>query len=227
MSDIVYNAEPTLAKFHASDAFIRGVMGPVGSGKSVGMCMEIIRRAIQQRCFRDTNIRKSKWGVVRNTFGELKTTTIRTWLEWVPETLGKMTWGSPIVHSVTIPLPDGTVVELEVIFRSLDKPSDIGKLKSLDLTGLFINEVCEEPKAILDMGGARVGRFPAKKDGGCTWCGIIMDTNAMDTDHWYYILAEKDLTTDRGRKVWEEINAAEQVMRNEGLLAPGQALMEF
>lgn len=227
MSEIVYNAEPTLAKFHASNAFIRGVMGPVGSGKSVGMCMEILRRAIEQRPFRDTNVRKSKWGIVRNTYGELKSTTIRTWLEWVPETLGKITWGSPIIHHVMFPLPDGTVVDLEVIFRSLDRPSDIGKLKSLDLTGLFINEVCEEPKAVLDMGAARVGRFPAKKDGGSTWCGIVMDTNAMDTDHWYYCLAEKDTTTDRGRKIWKEIKAAEQVMRDEGLLAEGQALLEF
>lgn len=227
MTDVVYNAEPTLAKFHASDAFIRGVMGPVGSGKSVGMCSEIIRRSIEQSFFQDTKIRKSRWGVVRNTYVELKTTTIRTWLEWIPESLGKIKWDAPITHNISFPLPDGSRVELEVLFVSLDRPDDIKKLKSLDLTGLFINEVCEEPKAILDMGAARVGRFPSKRDGGSSWCGVIMDTNAMDTDHWYYILAEKDLTTERGRKAWEEIRAAEQVMRNEGLLAENQPLMEF
>jgi hypothetical protein len=216
-----------MARFHSSDAFIRGLMGPVGSGKSVAMCMEIIRRATEQRCFQDTKIRRSKWGVIRNTYVELKSTTIRTWLEWVPETLGKIKWDAPITHVVRFPLPDGTTVELEVLFVSFDRPDDIKKLKSLDLTGLFINEVCEEPKAVLDMGAARVGRFPAKRDGGTTWCGVIMDTNAMDTDHWYYSLAEKDLTTERGRKIWQEIHDAELVMRNEGMLRENQSLMEF
>ena len=45
----VYNAERTPALFHASDAFVRGLMGPVGSGKSVACCMEILSRAIRQR----------------------------------------------------------------------------------------------------------------------------------------------------------------------------------
>ena len=40
---------PTMAAFHRSNAGIRGVLGPYGSGKSVGMCMEIFVRSSQQR----------------------------------------------------------------------------------------------------------------------------------------------------------------------------------
>ena len=42
----VYHAEPTLARFHASDAFFRGVRGPLGSGKSVGCCAEVMSRIL-------------------------------------------------------------------------------------------------------------------------------------------------------------------------------------
>ena len=35
--EIVYTAGPTFQKFHVSTARRRGVMGPVGSGKSTGM----------------------------------------------------------------------------------------------------------------------------------------------------------------------------------------------
>jgi len=39
--ELNYKASPTLSKFHNSDAFFRGVKGPIGSGKSVGMCFEL------------------------------------------------------------------------------------------------------------------------------------------------------------------------------------------
>lgn len=64
------------------------------------------------------------------------------------------------------------------------------KLKSLDLTGAWINEASELPKAVLDMATGRVGRYPSKMQGGASWSGIIMDTNSPDDDHWYYALAE-------------------------------------
>src|SRR6185437_4262604 len=39
----------------------------------------------------------------------------------------------------------------------------------------------------------RVTRYPAMKDGGASWCGIIMDTNPPDTDSkWYKFFEEQD-----------------------------------
>ena len=37
MADLVYNASPTMQEFHASDAFVRALLGPIGSGKSVAL----------------------------------------------------------------------------------------------------------------------------------------------------------------------------------------------
>ena len=77
----------------------------------------------------------------------------------------------------------------EVIFIALDKAEDVKKLLSLELTGAFINEAREIPKAVLDAVTMRVGRYPSQRDGGPTWSGVIMDTNAPDEDHWWAIMS--------------------------------------
>jgi hypothetical protein len=150
--------------------------------------MEIVSRALQQAPGPD-GLRRSRWAIIRNTYPELKSTTIKTWLEWVPEEVfGPMRWDVPISHKVRLQ-PD---VELEVFFVALDKPKDVKKLLSLELTGVWVNEAREVPKAAIDAATGRVGRFPPMRDGGCTWSGVIMDTNSMDDDHWWYHLAEEE-----------------------------------
>lgn len=184
------------AKFHESDAFVRGLMGPVGSGKSSSCCVEIVARALRQRPSRD-GIRRSRWLIIRNTYPELKSTTIKTWETWFPANVAPIKWDTPITSTMKINnIGDGTGLELEVMFMALDKPTETGKLRSLELTGAWINEASEVPKEIFDMVTQRVGRFPSKLQGGPSWCGIILDTNPCDDDHWYYKLAEEDCPPD-------------------------------
>ena len=38
-----------LKKFMKDNSFFRGVRGPVGSGKSVACCVELFRRALEQK----------------------------------------------------------------------------------------------------------------------------------------------------------------------------------
>ena len=83
-------------------------------------------------------------------------------------------------------LPDGTVVDQEWLFLSMDVPADTRKLKSLELTGVFINEAGEIAKEHVDMATQRVRRYPPMKRGGPTWTGVVMDTNPPDSDSWYY-----------------------------------------
>lgn len=185
-------------------------MGPVGSSKSSACCVEIFDRACRQESQDKT--RRTRWAVLRNTYPELKSTTIKTWLEWFPHTI--MKWDAPISGRVHGKLPDGTSLELEVYFLALERPEEVGKLKSLELTGAWINEAAEIAKGVFDMVTQRVGRYPAKKRGGPTWSGVLLDTNPPDDDHWYYRLAEEDrpdnyqffrqpggLAEDRGRYV--------------------------
>lgn len=188
--EIEYNPSPTLTQFHKSNALVRGIRGPFGSGKSVGCCWELWTRALEQRANKD-GIRKSRGLVTRNTYGELTSTTIKTWLDWFPEErFGKMVHGAPIVQMCRWKADDGTTVELEMMFLALDRPEHVKKLLSLDITFGWMNEAREQPKAILDALTGRVGRYPRAEDGGATWSGVIMDTNSPDDDHWWYDLAE-------------------------------------
>ena len=75
---------------------------------------------------------------------------------------------------------------------ALSSPQDVRKLLSLELTGAWVNEARELPKAVIDGLTHRVGRYPVKSDGGPTWYGIWMDTNPPDNDHWWHELAEKN-----------------------------------
>jgi hypothetical protein len=65
----------------------------------------------------------------------------------------------------------------------------VKKLRGVQATFAWVNEVKEIVFAIVSMLDLRVGRFP--KDVRPTWYGIFGDTNAPDTDHWYYRLAEE------------------------------------
>ena len=183
---IVYEPPgPVTRAFLKSDAFVKGVMGPFGSGKSTVCVMEIIRRAKQQVVGADGK-RRSRWAVVRNTYPELKTTTIKTWHQWVPPALGRWVDSGPPMHHI-----QDAEIDLEVIFVSLDRPDDIAKLLGMELTGAWVDEAREVPKAVIDGLTGRVGRYPSAAMGGSNWSGIIMSTNPPDNDHWWYKLAEE------------------------------------
>ena len=181
----------TTSQFMKDDSFFRGLRGPVGSGKSVSCCIEILRRALQQEPNAE-GVRKSRWAVIRNTNPQLKTTTIKTWLDWFPEEeWGKFHWSVPFTHHIK-----KGEIDLEVIFLALDRPEDVKKLLSLELTGVWVNEAREIPKSIIDACTMRVGRYPSMRDGGATWYGVICDTNAPDSEHWWPILAGETVLPD-------------------------------
>lgn len=176
---------PVARAFMLSDAFFRGLMGPFGSGKSTACIMEILRRAKEQRINVDGK-RKTRWAVIRNTYPELRTTTIKSWHQWVPAQLGRWVDTGPPTHHIV----EGDL-DMEVLFIALDRPDDIAKLLSMELTGAWVNEAREVPKAVMDGLTGRVGRYPSVLMGGCSWSGIIADTNPPDQDHWWYKLAEE------------------------------------
>lgn len=187
-----YIASPTMVKFHKSESFVRSLFGPIGSGKSVACVAEMMRISCSvQQPTPGTNIRESRWVIVRNTYRELIDTTVQTFFDWVPESTGVFL-KQDMKFTFKQSLPDGTVVKAEFLFRALDKPQDIKKLLSLEVTGGWLNEAREIPKQIMDMLIGRLGRYPRKVNGvgGATRHCLIMDTNPPDSDHWYYKLFE-------------------------------------
>jgi len=185
---ISYQASTTMKDFHKSDKFVRALMGPIGSGKSVACCIEMLLKSFAQLPNQE-GIRKTRWVIVRNTYRELIDTTMQTFFDWFPKKLG-LYLNKDMKFSIKLPMPDGTITQIEFLFRALDKPDDIKKLLSLEVTGGWINEAREIPKQIMDMLIGRLGRYPNKREGGPTWYGLIMDTNPPDSDHWWYKLFE-------------------------------------
>jgi hypothetical protein len=171
-----------LRRFMVDDNRVTIIQGPWGSGKSAGCCLKIWKYMIGQAPQRD-GMRRTRWCVVRNTYAELQETTIKTWLDWFPEDMyGTFIRSKPFRHEIRV-----GDVEADVIFLALDDEEDRKKLLSLEMTGFWFNELREIAKGIIDDATGRL-RYPAVKDGGATWRGVIGDTNAPSEDHWLPIM---------------------------------------
>jgi hypothetical protein len=190
MMDINFRPPGPVARaFMLSDKFVRGLRGPVGSAKSSTFTMECLRLAMAQEP--DANgVRKTRGAVIRNTNPMLRTTTLQTWRDWIPEALGQIRMHPPpFEQELDIPLTDGTRLAAQVYFLALDRPEDMKKLLSLELTWAWINEAREVGKTLVDGVTQRLRRFPRMQDGGPTRPGLIMDTNSPDDDHWWPIMS--------------------------------------
>lgn len=168
-------------------------MGPVGSGKSVMCCWDIFRKSCLQKADPYTNTRKSRWLVLRSTYRELEKTSLKTWLDWFPQT--DMRMSAPISGVLRLPHPlnDGTIVQIELEFLAIDDEKALRNLKSLEVTGVWANEAGEIPWSYLSRAFERTGRYPrADSDAGVKYVnhGMIMDTNPPSDTSWWYKLAE-------------------------------------
>ena len=197
-----------------SDAKMRVLMGPVGSGKSVASSFEVIRRASLQKPNKN-GIRKSRVAIVRETARQLQDTTIKTFLDWFPP--GPC--GNFMRTTKTYFFKVGDV-ECEVMFRALDDADDVANLNSLELTFAWFNECRDIHPDIMDAMSKRIGRFPSSKDGGPSWFGMWGDTNPPTMDTWWYYQMEgldsKDGVSpnDNGWKVFKQPSGRSPLAEN-------------
>jgi hypothetical protein len=171
-------------------SFVSLVAGPVGSGKTVSSFMKQMAVALSQEPYE--RVRYTRHMILRNTYPELRSTVIKSFSEWFPEQVAPINWASPITAKLDFWLPDKTRVKAEWLFLALDRPEDVGKLKSLEVTTAAGSELSELNKATFDMMTQRVGRYPPKRWGGATWYGVMGDTNYPDDDHWLYRIFEEE-----------------------------------
>lgn len=181
---------PVASAFLASDAFVRLLMGPIGSGKTNTCFFDALIRAATMPPCRD-GVRRFKGLVVRDTYRELYSTTIKTWEDWFPRTVGEWSGSEdrPAIHKLTFQLADGGMLELEMHFRAIGEQSVEDALRGLEVTWAYVNEadLCA-PEILVHLPG-RVGRFPKVRDfapGITFFSGIVLDCNAPDTDNYIY-----------------------------------------
>jgi len=187
---IDYTANNTFAKVHRDANPYLFIRGPVGSGKSSGCIMHLFMNAMLQQPDQ-RNIRRSRYAVIRSTYPALKTTVVKSWKDWFEDRI-KIVFDVPIRGNIEMELPDGTSMDMEIIFIALDREDNINKLQSLELTGAHINEAAEIAKPIFDMLKTRIRRYPSSKNGGPTHSFIILDYNSVGIDHWLYKFAEEE-----------------------------------
>ena len=182
MAEINYRPPPTLARFMVSEARTRIAAGPVGSGKTVSCIIELLRRAIQQDKA-DDGFRYTRFAILRQTLQQLKMTVLKDIMQWLR-------------GIATLKVSDNTVfvefgdVKSEWLMMPMEDPEDQRRLLSSQLTGAWISECIEVNADLVDAIAGRCGRYPGPSLGGCTWYGIIMDTNMPEEGSRWHELME-------------------------------------
>src|SRR5690348_2505904 len=167
--NINYTAPPTCARFMRSEAFIRLVAGPVGSGKTTAVIHEMLRRSIEQHKAPD-GYRYTRWAICRQTLTQLKATVLKDILTW----LGPLAEWKVSENTIHIRFGD---VRSEWLLVPMEEPEDQRRLLSSQLTGAWISEGIEIDADLVAPIAGRTGRYPGANLGGCTWNGVIIDTN--------------------------------------------------
>lgn len=164
------------------------VQGPIGSGTSSASCMKIWAIACEQEPDYD-GVRRTRFLIVRGSYRDLEETTLKTWLDWFPESVwGPMVRSQPMEHNLrkAHPSGDGTQVDCQVLFIGIDGPDTAEKvLASFEITGFFANEVQFMDRRVITELRSRCSRYPPKANGpGPTWFGGFCDLNAPNEGHW-------------------------------------------
>ena len=177
-----YKPPPTVEQFMLDDHLVRIIVGPVGSGKSMGSIVELLRRSVQQAPF--NGVRYTRHALIRNTMQQLRQTVLADVQNYLGPLVRYYVTDSTI--QIRARLPDGTSLHSDWIMLPLDTKEDVRRLLSMQLTGAWINELREVPIEVVSGLLGRLGRFPSKMQGGPTWFGLIGDTNPWDTDSAYH-----------------------------------------
>ena len=191
--NIHYNMKPQgkmLEAFMDNRSYVSGLIGPLGSGKTWQVCQKLLVLMTEQEP-EESGIRHSRVVAIRNSYKELTSTTVSEWQEKFNHisqyTQGNVTYPA---SRINFRLPDGTSVQSEIAYISADGTArEIeSKFRGIQATFLWANELKELPKAAFDMALARIGRYP----NNCSYHCAVFDTNAPDTDHWLYKIAEHE-----------------------------------
>ena len=178
-----------------------GIRGPVGSGKS-SLCVMKLFQIARNQPVNGNGVRHSRMVVIRDTYPNLDSTTIKTWKFWFPEEIYPVSSAYPRQSTVQMKLEDGSIMKMEVVFLAAENKEDMDKLQSNEFTAGWVNEAGAINNEILwTVTFSRLGRFPAKQAGGSELSKILlMDLNSPAMGHWtqkleHAALVEKSMPT--------------------------------
>lgn len=185
--ELRYNCGPVSLAFHKDKVSrVKLLIGPFGTGKTSSAAYDQIMCQSKRVLPKSDGIRYSRFAVVRNTFPQLRDTTIKTVLDWFPPSVFGVYHASEKRYVVYV--EDRCI---EILFRALDIEKDVRNLLSLELTGAWIDEAREINHSVIKGLLGRMTRYPAMKDFGGRepWiypCQLILTTNYPSREHHLY-----------------------------------------
>ena len=165
--------------------------GPVGNGKSVGICMYIVHKAQQQEVMevvehgRRFKVRWSKCLFMRHSVKASKETQITTWNQWFGD---KTRWVSdPYEGRYEDVGPDGVLVRIDIIVLGAKAENVMDDLQSLELSMAWVNEAPQCPYKVVSRVYTRLKRFNPCPSSGVMlrWFHVVMDTNSPNETSWW------------------------------------------
>jgi hypothetical protein len=184
-----YEYPPTIGAFAMCQSRLQFLFGPLGGGKTTGTLMKLLSLAHMQQA-NQNGVRKTRWAIVRNTRSQLRDSVLKTVFEWLPPNGKTIKWHETNMDMLLdMPLPDGTRVNCELMFRPLDDEKDARRLLSVEYTGGWLSEFREIPFTLLTDLLSRTGRYPSVAEGGADWYGVFGESNMCTKgSDWYKFL---------------------------------------
>jgi hypothetical protein len=213
-----YTPPPTVADFMYDDARVQLLLGPIGGGKTTGVLMKILKIAHEQVAD-ENGFRRTRWACVRNTRPQLRDSVLKSVFDWFPPDGRRVIWKETDM-SLTFDLPqdDHTRVQCEILFRALDDERDARRLLSVEYTGVWFSEFREIPYQLHRDALSRCGRFPKKDNGGCTWFGLLGESNMPTKGSDWHMFME--VTRPDHCRVYKQPSAMSDKAENRENLPP-------
>lgn len=189
---------PIVDAFGRSRAFICIIVGPVGSGKTMGALGKGLRVGARQGGVvdaRGVTWRKARIGVIRESYPSLKSTTLKSWFNIVPESEGKFLWSAPFTHHFQkILRRDGQgrpidILDIEFEFRAIGDQTVEEACRGWEVNAVIVDEADLQPADLVPYLTGRVGRFSDLDASLVVDPQIILSMNMPDIENHAYQLA--------------------------------------
>lgn len=189
---------PVADAFMQSRAFIKIIIGPVGSGKTMAALQCGLRVGAMQGGKVDANgvtWRKARIGVIRESYPSLDSTTIKSWHTIVPENEGKFSWSAPRTHAFRKVLKrdhEGRVIDvldIEYEFRAIGQQTVEEACRGWEVNAVIVDEADLQPSDLVPFLTGRVGRFSDLDPELVVDPQIIISMNMPDVENHAYELA--------------------------------------
>ncbi|MBU2867023.1 hypothetical protein [Pacificibacter marinus] len=219
---------PISEAFYWSDGDVVGIQGPVGSGKTTTLMKSRLRRAIMMPRSTIDGVRRYKVVFIRETYRQLWSTTIPSYLEAYPKSMGQWSGGrgDPVTHKMHFEDEYGPI-EFTAEFKAFGDDI-VASMRGLEATDIVLNEADTMPVLILTVAIGRIDRYPGRQhfaglaDILRSYGQICCDFNAPDEENWTFgVFHDEEERTKMSEKLTSSLPEGAKAIEMLFFLQPG------